>query len=357
MSDVPEELPHLDMSRTIAPAALFSLAPEDVLFSIDKTPAADRLLSELPLYRPFEDPRGKKRSCSEMLDASWKTPIVAVSKYTLGKMVIKDHGPPRKRDRYNYVDEDEAEYDSAGRTLLPLDQKKEPLPPEKDDVALFNPKNKHIIARLHAAHAFRPPSEFAMPHQQFFESRSASQWTQAEDDELKRLVREYEYNWSLISACLSSQSLFSSGAERRTPWECFERWEMSEGLPGDMDKHSYFRAWKSRRLGAKQHLEQLFNAQQASGNTAPMRRKTAEPVRVERRRNNKHLALIHAMSKVAKKKETTIQKQQHGKLSFNILANRSDYFSISCLYGCHAKSLRAYFDAIAYADSSRVQCA
>ena len=316
LSDAPEELPLMDISKANAPAALFSLAPEDVLFSLDKTPAAEKLLSELPLYQPFVDSRGTKRSCAEMLDSAWRKPLVPVSKFTMGKLLTTSDGPPLKRSRYDYIEEDETEYDSTGRALLPLDRNEDSLPPEKDDVALFNPKNKHIIARLHAAHAFRPPSEFPMPSQPFFESRNPSQWTLAEDDELRRLVREYEYNWSMISACLSTPSLFSSGAERRTPWECFERWESFEGLPGDMEKHSYFRAWKSRRLNAKQHMEQLFVAQQQAGNTVQLRRRTAEPVHVERRRNNKHFALIHAMSKVAKKKETALQKQQHGMMSF-----------------------------------------
>lgn len=156
-----------------------------------------------------------------------------------------------------------------------------------------------------------------MPMQGFFESRTASQWTYAEDDELRRLVKEYEFNWSLIASGLSSPSLFSSGAERRTPWECFERWVGLEGLPGEMGRHQYFKAWQARRSAAKQlHGEQLLAQQQqaTAGNNAqpPIRRRATESIRVERRRSSKHLALVHAMQKVAKKRETTIQKQQHG---------------------------------------------
>jgi chromatin modification-related protein VID21 len=117
---------------------------------------------------------------------------------------------------------------------------------------------------------------------------------------------------------MSSRSLFSSGAERRTPWECFERWVSFEGLPGDMSRHNYFRAWHARREAARARLQQLFNAQQQQTNGASqplIRRRASEPMRVEKRKNNKHLAMIHAMSKVAKKKETTLQKQQHSSFS------------------------------------------
>ena len=307
-----EEMVRLDAGRSAAPATLFSLASDDVVFDLEKTPASEKILAELPMYQPFEAPRGVKRTRSEMMDGAWGKSIVPVSKFATGRLALPDREPERKRSRYDYADENEPPHDEP---LLSTTSSRSPatLPPEQNDVALFNPENKHIVARLHAAHAFRPPSEFAMPSQSFFESRQPSQWTLAEDDELRRLVREHEYNWSLISNCLSSRSLFSSGAERRTPWECFERWVSFEGLPGDMARHQYFRAWNSRRENAKQHLEQLSAAQQqASNGQLPLRRRSSEPVGVERRRSNKYLAMINAMAKVAKKRETAIQKQQHG---------------------------------------------
>ncbi|MCJ1245119.1 chromatin modification- protein VID21 [Trapelia coarctata] len=305
LSDITEEsVPHLDVSQTPAPAAIFSLAPEEVIFTLDKTPVSDKLLAELPLYRSL-DTAAEVVSKAETLDRNWKTPLVPISKFATGKMIIRTSVPPRKRSRYDYEEDDKVEQDSHASN---------PISPEKNDVALFNPENKHIIDRLHAAHAFRPPSEFSMPSQSFFESRHCSQWTWSEDNELRRLVKEYAYNWSLISSCLSSPSMFSSGAERRTPWECFERWVSFEGLPGDMNRTQYFRTWHSRRDAARSLLNQQIAAQQqqaTSSQQTQIRRRTVEPMRVERRRNSKHMALVQAMHKVARKKETTLQKQQH----------------------------------------------
>lgn len=318
LSDITEDsISHLDVIKAPAPAAIFSLAPEEVIFTLDKTPVSDKLLAELPIYRPL-DTAVEVASKAEALDKSWKTPLVPISKFATGKMIIRTPVPPRKRSRYDYEEDDEVEQGSHANN---------PISPEKTDVAFFNPVNKHIIDRLHAAHAFRPPSEFSMPSQSFFESRHCSQWTWSEDDELRRLVKEYAYNWSLISSCLSSPSMFSSGAERRTPWECFERWISFEGLPGDMNRTQYFRTWHSRRDAARALLNQQITAQQqqATGSQqTQIRRRTAEPMKVERRRNSKHLTLVQAMHKVARKKETTLQKQQHGMC----------YAVRSCLYAC-----------------------
>ncbi len=189
-------------------------------------------------------------------------------------------------------------------------------------MALFDAEMKPVKDRLHAGHQFRPPTEHPMPLQSFYESRAASQWTCAEDDQLKALVREHSYNWSLISGLLASKSMFSSGAERRTPWECFERWVSLEGLPSDMSKTQYFKTYQSRIDGAQRAIqEHNTKLQQQAGPNAPngRRRSSTQSYRVDKRRNQKHMALIDAMRKLAKKRETTLQKQQY---AANLAASR-----------------------------------
>ena len=304
---VEDDTPILDVSRTEAPAAIFSLAPEDVVFELKKTPVADRLLSELCLYQPWIDSEAPKaKSTHRTFDSEWNTPLLPVSKYAVGKLQFVNDRLPHKRSRYDY------EGESEGRSSQPVVGN---LQPDQLDVALFDPENKHIRDRIHAGHAFRPPSEYPMPSQSFFEARLSSQWTIDEDDELKRLVRDYAYNWSLISSCLTLPSLFTSGAERRTPWECFERWVALEGLPTDMAKTQYFRAWHARLEAAQRKLHaqnQALQQQHANNPQIPIRRRTSLPVRVERRRNNKALVMVQAMAKLAKRRETAAQKQQHG---------------------------------------------
>ncbi|RVX72288.1 hypothetical protein B0A52_04492 [Exophiala mesophila] len=291
-----------DVHLANAPAAIFALGPTDFNFAVDRTPAFDKLLGELPLYEPATiQPDLAKSTLAERLDAKWKTDIVPVSRWATEKLPVKNHSPPVKRSRYDY----ELEPPNAKSTILP---------PEENNVALFMPENKHTRDRIHPGHSFRPPSEHPMPGQNFFETRSSSQWTLAEDDELRKLVKDYSYNWSLISSCITPRSSYTSGADRRTPWECFERWIGLEGLPADMSKTQYFKTYSSRIEAAGRHVAaQVEEAQRRAGNNVqiPARKRTTQPVRVERKRTQRHLAMLDAMRKLAKKRETALQKQQH----------------------------------------------
>lgn len=309
-----DEEPRASLLDAVAPTAIFSLGDDDVVFGLRRSPATDKLLEELPMYGvPLKVQQSELPTSEVDPDALWRKPALPLSKYVEGKIVLKDDGPPRKKSRYEYEQEDDDDeqviFGEQGSNRIHLE-------PAMLDVALFNPENKHIRDRIHAGHQFRPPSENPMPLQSFFECRSSSQWTWAEDDELKTLVREYSYNWQLISSMLSTRSLFASSAERRTPWECFERWIHLEGLPADMQKTHYFRAYNNRLEAAQRNLlaqtvQPPPQANAAGAAITPVRRRTTTSVRVERRRNQKHLTLVDAMRKLAKKRETSLQKQQH----------------------------------------------
>lgn len=303
---------HLDV---VAPSAIFSLSDEDVTFALRRTAATDGLLAELPMYgNPLKVPQSDLPTSEVDPDASWRRQTLPLSKFADSKLVLKNRGPPKKRSRYDYSDESEDEEDIA---FGERKSKRPHLEPVLKDVALFNPENKATRDRLHASHQFRPPSEHVMPLQSFYESRTPSHWTWTEDDELKNNVREYCYNWQLISSISASKSMFPAGYERRTPWECFERWIQLEGLPSDMARTQYFRAYNHRLETAYKNLQAQAAAappQMNSGGQAvitPVRRRTTASVRVERKRNQKHLSQVDAMRKLAKKRETNVQKQQH----------------------------------------------
>lgn len=316
-------LPNLNSA---APAGLFSLGFDDVVMKIDRTPASDALLQELPSYEPSAE------SPNDLTFSSYsEPPILPVSKYVTGKLVSKTTAPPRKRSRYEYESEDEpvTHPSRSGLTSTEHSMPSTPgrrfnrndLPPEMTEVALFNQENKHVRDRLQAAHHFRPPSEFLMPAVSFFESRNSSQWLWDEDQKLRTLVKDYTFNWSLIAQELSQPSLFTSSAERRTPWECFERWVQLEGLPAEMSKTQYFRTYQSRleqaqRTITNQHqaMQQQLQQNMVAGQIpSQLRRRTTQPIRVERRRNNRYLAVIDGMRKLARKRESVAHKQAEGK--------------------------------------------
>jgi len=311
-----EELPRVP---TVAPTALFSLDYDELLFQLDPTPAADGVLAELPLFEP---------KASEPLQPR-EDSLIPVSKFATGKIVPKPVAAPKKRSRYEYEEED------VEHTVLPLAKRRasevslflsparrsprfKELTPEESDVALFNPINRHIRERLHATHAFRPPSEFLMPQTSFFESRVPSQWLWDEDQRLRTCVRKYSYNWSLIAMEMQSftqPSMMTSGTERRTPWECFERWVQLEGLPNDMGKTQYFRTYQNRlelanKLVNEKRPQQQMQQVQTPGQPSQARYKGTQPFRVERRREARYVNMIDAIRKLARKRETHLHRQQ-----------------------------------------------
>ena len=310
-----DEEPQLSLLETVSPAAIFALQDDDIVFGLRHSPTSQKLLEELPMYgMPLTVPQSDLPTSELDPDRFWKRPALPLSKFVDGRMELKYAPPPRKRSRFDYEDED----DDEDSVIFGESQGKEPiLEPESTEVALFNPDHKHIRDRIHSSHQFRPPSEFAMPQQSFFECRTSSQWTWTEDDDLKGYVKQYSYNWSLIASLLASKSLFTSGAERRTPWECFERWIHLEGLPADMQKTHYFRTY-TNRIDTANRIVMLQTVQpppQPAINgqiqQPPPRKRPTTSVRVDRRRNQKHLTIVDAMRKLAKKRETSVQKQQH----------------------------------------------
>lgn len=297
---VSEDLPDpRDVLSSAAPATIFSLGASDFTFATEKTPAFDKLLNELPLYQPAKiEPDLAKSNLGEKLDAKWRTDIVAVSRYTTEKLQVKEYTPPLKRSRYDYNVDDSPP------------AKRQALAPRSTGVALFMPENKHIRDRIHPGHAFRPPAEHPMPSQAFFEARGSSQWLAAEDDEVRRQAREYSFNWTLISELMTPPTLYTSGQERRTAWECFERWIGLEGMPADMAKTPYFKTYSNRIETAQRNVQAQWEEHERRNNQVlSNRRKTTLPVRVERKHNRRHLFMLDAMRKLAKKREAIRQKQ------------------------------------------------
>lgn len=246
-----------------------------------------------------------------------KRSLSAVCKFVHGNVLPQPHGPNRKRSRYAYDDDDVLlanEQPNAKRRRAEAD-----LLPEDQDSALFHPDNKPIRDRLHANNAFRPPSEFPMPSIQFYEFRSGSQWIWEDDQKLKKLAKEYSFNWSLIADELQLPGYVKSSAERRTPWECFERWVELEQLPTEMKKTMYFKTWFQRLETSSQASERRYQAHvaaiqaQNSGQApnVPPRKRTV-PSRVEKRRNTRYLWLVDAMRKGARKKEQSAYKAAEG---------------------------------------------
>lgn len=303
-----------DWQQTIAPSAIFALQDDEIVFGLQRSAASDQLLDELPLYsEPLKAPQPDVVVPEYDPDARWRRPALPLSKYVEGEMVLKPARPRLQQSRFKYAIEDEEnDFEVAGAQERDEGTK---LPPENTDVALFRPDMKMIRDRLHAGVKFRPPTESLMPLQTFYENRIASAWTSEQDDELRKEVREHSYNWSLISQIISPKSLFVSAEDRRTPWECFERWVQLEGFPNDAARTQYFQTYQRRIDSAQRAIAQANeNARPQVGPngavTPVQRRRSTLPYRVDRKTSKRHFAIIDAMKKLAKKREAAVAKQQ-----------------------------------------------
>jgi chromatin modification-related protein VID21 len=307
------DMPRTPLYATVAPLSFFSdINMDKDTLHLQEHEAFHNALADLPLLAPFEDEETPANSISQR-------PTPSVSKFCTGKIITEVGGPPRKRSRFDYADEYETTDDFHGHVSKRprASQDDSGLQPEQTDLALFEPENKLLRARLHQNTAFRPPSEFQMPSTQFYEFRTASQWTEEDQQALRRLAKDYSFNWSLIADNLSLPSRFTGATDRRTPWECFERWVELESLPNEMRKTLYFKTWNSRLEGASRNNEVKYQAQlaqlaQTPGQPQAHPRKKTTPVKVDKRRQNRYLHMVDAMRKLARKREQQAHKQAEG---------------------------------------------
>jgi chromatin modification-related protein VID21 len=320
------------------PAAVFSLRPDETIFSMPPTKASEETLAQLPLFAPPKPPLPGSRTEYIGGDSS-KTTLIPVSKYAIGRMVFTDEDKPlRKRTRFEYdyncelyADDSDEEgevvsggfngtgYDSYGRPKS-RDRASRPLPlhPEQNNVALFRPEFKPTLQRIRS-HIFRPPLE--QPPQAFFECRAPSLWTSEEDEKLRLLAKEYNHNWALVSLYMEIEGEYHSSAERRSPWECFERWMGIENVPQEFTKSPLCKPVQQRlELAARASGQHIAAANSSNGQqVSQLKRRGTVPAKVDRRRNTRPFSQFEAMRKLAKKRETSMSKQaqsNRGKCKF-----------------------------------------
>ncbi|KAF3940863.1 hypothetical protein ABW19_dt0207982 [Dactylella cylindrospora] len=321
------------------PGNLFALGADDVIFEILHNTMTDRMLAELPMFEaPRIEPSGEKSP--QYFDGYKNNEPLGPSaglKRTLWEAPIEE-GPPVKKSRFSYdpdyklLDSDDEDEDrdispngiasrGIARSGSPI------LQPENTTVALFKPEFQPVLQRLHNAHMFRPPQE--MPPATFFEYRNPSQWTAEEDKELVAAVKKYNHNWWLVSQVMQPRSFLQSGADRRSLWECFERWVMLEPQNAEVIKGPFFKPVQQRlELAARAPTHAGTLQQQAAAATPgghntsgqpgsatgsvpgqPPKKRTSQPVRVERKRNTRTLSMLEQMRKLAKKREVQATKQ------------------------------------------------
>ncbi|KAG7914023.1 hypothetical protein KL927_005002 [Ogataea polymorpha] len=161
----------------------------------------------------------------------------------------------------------------------------------------------------------KPPSP---PSIKNLELRIPTIWLPQDDKYLIRYVTDFSFNWNIISAHLSAKPTrsYTSNIERRTPWQCFERYIQLN------DKFQFSDMRGQYPMAAKEWLEAAHKVQ-----ISTKRRISPLGVGIESiQRGHRRLrwgSMFDAMRKLMKKREN-VQKPSQQQRKNNIEEKRSD---------------------------------
>lgn len=196
--DISKLLQRPDPSTEFSPPTLPEVTPEDFLnaqessqsmfkvsIDLDSLNAQNRtLLEELPAFSSFEH-----------FDDKYDTaPLAAVSKSLI---------PVEDDSWYNVLFKQIVDESS----VVPAQQK-----------GLFGFSSQKRINT-----SIKPPPP---PSLKYLDLRTPTIWLPEDDQNLIEYVNQFSFNWGVVSAYLSKKPTrsYSSNIERRTPWQCFERY-------------------------------------------------------------------------------------------------------------------------------------
>lgn len=230
---------------------LFDLDPIDINFSFSSAlSSACQLFSQLPLAEPIAPPLG---------DEYIELPaLTSISRFLTSPTVIKER--PRKKIRLEDTDK-ETQHFAYRPGICSFGPAKDVSPGRKRPLLISPP---------------RPPP------QSYIEMRQLTTWTQDDDENLILYAKEFTYNFDIIADYLSPRTRFNPVTERRSAWECFERWMTIDPA-----------ASGATLLGP--HTKIVMQRLD--------RRKKFAPTRVESKRRSKVLSMFETMRKVCKKRE------------------------------------------------------
>jgi Myb-like DNA-binding domain len=184
--------------------AVFDL-PSDVIYaSVNELPKKDgSSLAQLPMYGP---PVVTDEPYHNEIDA---LPIVPISKFCLERYVlpVKSWTPPNRHYRQD-TPEDEDDTPSISKEV-----QVEPIPnfaPAGQDAQPSRRRTSAIIIRPPA-----PPLHLT--------DQRPSPWTDEEIHLLLQYAKENAYNFDLVASAMSFSSSSISVTEKRSAWECFEK--------------------------------------------------------------------------------------------------------------------------------------
>ncbi|CAA18643.2 NuA4 histone acetyltransferase complex scaffold subunit Vid21/Eaf1 [Schizosaccharomyces pombe] len=175
----------------------------DDIFVTTNSEQIQNCVLNVPMYGP---PTENNEYCEEI---SEKYPITPVSRFAYAKTKLKSTCAKASRKRlFNQLE------------LSPPESFMEKKA-RSDENQLDGNKIKDDNQKLSSVGTFsvRPPYPPSSK-----DIRPEAPWLPEEDELLLLLLRRYSFNWEFVASRLTPPGLYIPLAEKRTAWDCFERW-------------------------------------------------------------------------------------------------------------------------------------
>ncbi|KAG7784690.1 hypothetical protein KL910_004943 [Ogataea haglerorum] len=196
----------LEEQPTVDPSHLLSF--NDTAYPSKEYEEVKRHQEEIQPFKMYAD--------FDLFNKTETTVIESLSSYVPFRQTEKDH----LIERY--------EYGHISSMLPPADEEpdweKIVLKKKKETEKHSVPYQKGLFSPAYRRfNILKPP---APPSIKNLELRIPTIWLPQDDKYLIRYVTDFSFNWNIISAHLSAKPTrsYTSNIERRTPWQCFERY-------------------------------------------------------------------------------------------------------------------------------------
>ncbi|WBW73337.1 NuA4 histone acetyltransferase complex subunit Vid21 [Schizosaccharomyces osmophilus] len=265
------------------------------IFSEDVVAITDVKESHKPILNvPTYDPPD---TTENQLRASGITyPIVPISRFALAKTKLKSSCIHTERKRL--FSERDTISQQSGETITKDKANKD------TDVTSEFPEGNTKKKRAFAPFTVRPPYPPLAT-----ENTPEVTWLPEEDELLLLLLRQYSFNWEFVANRLTPSGLYVPKTERRTAWDCFERW-----IQVDPQAANVQFTGSHARLAQQKLEESLQKSQQSMPNLRVRDFNTPKPDALNQNsyfvlptifRQYRPVAIFEAIKKTLKQREFT----------------------------------------------------
>lgn len=268
--------------------AIFDLSSDVIYASVNELPKKDgSSLSQLPLYGP---PMLTDQPYRNVTD---EFPIVPISKYCLERYVmpVSEWEPPNRHYHQSAPEHPDDMLEISKEVQVEAIPNFAPAGAGLKYPEIFSPTDStHVSRRRPTTILIRPP---APPNH--WNDQKSSPWTQEEERLLLQSAKDNMYNFDLVASTLSFSGSSVSDLERRSAWECFEKFRSIYPEPQNI-----------QYLGPNRNLAISRLEKSVRLNMSSMNRPRPNAISRQPRlevRNHRYLNLFDAMKKSAKNRE------------------------------------------------------